>query len=91
MHHWAVQVDDSDWYEIDGITGVKDNNKFCRIVKSIGRMAKSTAGQFGGEYVGVTDKTDDQIDQFNRAWERDNPTYTVFAVNCQKYAIEFIR
>ena len=87
VHHWAVQIDDSDWYEI----ALDNKEKFCKIVKSIGSVAKSKAGYFGGEYVGETEKTDEEIEEFNRDWERNHPNYYLTAVNCQKYARELIR
>ena len=89
-HHWAVQVDDNDWYEIK-VDKQGNKNKYCTIAKSYGRAAESGAGQFGGEYVGETDKTDEEIEDFNRDWETRNPRYEYTSINCQKYAIEFIK
>ena len=96
VYHWAVKVEeetDGIWYEIDGseVGGSKVENKACKIVKTLGAVAKSGAGGFGGEVVGKTRKTDAEIDSFIDNWVSNNPTYTVFAVNCQKFAIEFIR
>ena len=90
IHHWAVQVEDT-WYEIDGLNGEKKGIKHNKIAKTIGSIAKSGAGSFGGEYVGKTNKSDREIESFNTNWVQNNPTYDAFAENCQKYAIELIR
>jgi len=84
-HHWAVQVGVW-WYEIE-----KQEQKVNRIATSTGAFAKSGAGKYGGEVVGETTKSDDEIERFYRKWVCDNPTYHVFSENCQKFAIDFIR
>ena len=91
VHHWAVQVGNT-WYEIDGVFGEKNGDgKRNRIATTHGKVAKSGAGSFGGEFVGKTTKSDEQIKNFNRRWVSNNPTYHVFSENCQQFAIDFIR
>ena len=88
--HWAVQVENT-WYEVGGTEAEGKKEKINKIVKHCGWKALSGAGLMGGEYVGKTDKTDEEIDEFNRKWISNNPTYDVFTTNCQKFAIELIR
>ena len=89
--HWAVQVEDT-WYEIDGdFLEKKGNGKLNRIATTHGKVAKSGAGRFGGDFVGKTTKSDAYIKYFCREWVSNNPTYNVFSENCQKFAIDLIR
>ena len=84
--HWAIQVDNH-WYEIS------PKNKSCntnKITRNYGEVAGSGAGSLGGEIVGVTRKTDDEIDKWNEAWLLRNPEYNVMSDNCQKYCIELM-
>jgi len=87
LAHWAVKVDKT-WYEI---YVASKSRKINEIRKSFGKAAESGAGPFGGEPVGKTSKTDEEIESFNYRWSQTNPRYNVFFENCQKYAIEFIR
>jgi len=89
VHHWAVQVHGC-WYEI-GTDGRGKGQKKNKIERRHGDQAKSGAGRFGGEVVGRTNKTDDEIKCFNDDWLADNPKYSFTAANCQKYALDFIR
>ena len=88
-----MQVGDHFWYEIglgdSEAPGKKD--KVAIIAKSFGYTAQSGAGEFGGEYVGKTNKSDGEIENFNQQWIQQNPSYYVLTKNCQKFAIEFIR
>ena len=91
VHHWAVQVGNT-WYEIDGdFLEKKGNGKLNRIATTHGKVAKSGAGRFGGDFVGKTTKSDAYIKYFCREWVSNNPTYNVFSENCQKFAIDLIR
>ena len=87
VHHWAVQVGNT-WYEIDGVFG---DGKRNRIHTTYGEVARSGAGRFGGEIVGETTKSDEEIENFYREWVSNNPTYGAFSENCQKFAIDLIR
>ena len=92
-HHWAVKVEDKDgdgyWYEIAGASK-GDTDSPNVINKSKGFEAASTAGRFGGEIVGKTTKSDDDIEAFNESWLSNNKTYQITGDNCQKFGIEFI-
>merc|ERR1712102_53462 len=59
--------------------------------KKVGEEARSTAGHFGGDCVGKTNKSDKDIEVFNKSWLERHPTYDYKTTNCQKYAIDFIR
>ena len=61
-YHWAIKIGDT-WYEIGGGHKSVKNSK-NEIVRSHGHNAKSSAGQLGGELVGVTTKSDDEIDNW---------------------------
>merc|ERR1719187_2689002 len=89
LHHWAVKVGDT-WYEIAGAAkGDSDQRNVIR--KHTGYSSSMGAGSFGGETVGKTEKTDEEIERFNANWLRDNPNYDFTAENCQAYAIAFMR
>ena len=62
-----------------------------KIIKTYGDVGRTGAGRFGGECVGTTNKSDQEIQRFISDWVRDNPTYSVYTTNCQKFAIQFIR
>lgn len=92
-HHWAVKVEDSDgdgyWYEIMGASK-GDKNSPNVINKSWGDEAASGAGHFGGEIVGKTTKSDEDIEGFKQTWLSKNVTYCLTGDNCQKFGIDFI-
>jgi hypothetical protein len=89
--HWAVKVGPL-WYEIvgKGADSNKEDGQANEVRKNTGWEATSGAGILGGEIVGETTKTDDEIARFIETWLKDNPTYTVFEANCQKFAYEFV-
>ena len=100
-HSWAVQVEDyvtcassedlcGYWYEIGGADDGGCENSSNMVNKSYGSQAQSGAGALGGELVGKTYKTDDQIGAFVDNWLNENPTYDITNANCQKFAIQFI-
>jgi len=86
--HWAIKVDKT-WYEV---AGKSDSSaaKVNKILRSNGNYAASTAGSFGGEIAGDTDKTDSQIDNFITEWEASNPDYDFTTDNCQKFVYEML-
>ena len=89
IHHWAVKVGNT-WYEIEGAAKEACNSANA-IGSNEGDVASSGAGLLGGELVGHSDKSNEQIQAFNDRWLRRNPTYYFTTENCQKYAIELIR
>jgi len=95
-HHWAVQVDgDGDggmWYEVGHkepwfprpplkIEKTPDADR-----KGLGHFE---AGCCGGELVGQTEMTDDEIDVFLVNWQ-NGMDYFVTSENCIKFGYEFI-
>ena len=94
-HHWAVRVETSKssgcWFEILGKSGdEKSDSEPNDIGRSYTSAAKSGAGALGGSTVGKTTKSDEEIDDFISRWLSQNPTYGLYAANCQKFATEFI-
>ena len=94
-HHWAVRVETSKssgcWFEILGKSGdEKSDSEPNGIGRSYTSAAKSGAGALGGSTVGKTTKSDEEIDDFISRWLSQNPTYGLYAANCQKFATEFI-
>ena len=85
-YHWAIQVGEK-WYEIAPMTETKDGNK---INTNYGEVAASTAGILGGSIVGETEKTDQEIDKWNKDWLAEYPEYDLITDNCQKYAVELL-
>ena len=83
-YHWAVQVGDT-WYEIDG-----GKNSPNSVTKHKGSAAASWAGLFGGELVGETNATNDEIKKWIDRWLDTNPDYEALTANCQKFAYEFM-
>ena len=88
-HHWAIQVDDC-WYEIAPKQKSESGKSPNKINRNKGKVASSKAGQFGGEIVGKSDKTDSQIDSWLERWLARNPEYDFMEDNCQKLAYEFM-
>ena len=85
-YHWAIQVGEK-WYEIAPMTETKDGNK---INTNYGEVAASTAGILGGSIVGETEKTDQEIDKWNKDWLAEYPEYDLITDNCQKYVVELM-
>ena len=94
-HHWAVRVETSSssgcWFEILGKSGdEKSDSEPNDIGRSYTGAARKGAGALGGSTVGKTTKSDGEIDDFISRWLLQNPTYGLYAANCQKFATEFI-
>ncbi len=88
--HWAVQVGYK-WYEVAGkSSGSGGKNKTMGINTNYGDEADSGAGAFGGEIVGVTKKSDKEIDDWIEQWVSYYDTYDLITENCQKFAYELI-
>jgi len=87
-HHWAIKIGET-WYEIRGASKSNTNSK-NEVIKSHGFNAQSGAGKLGGELVGVTTKSDDEIDTWIDDWLARNPTYAVMTDNCQKFVHELL-
>ena len=66
-------------------------NKRNKIDKEVGERALGKAGHYGGDCVGKTNKSDEDIEVFNKRWLERHPKYDCLTANCQKYAIDFIR
>jgi hypothetical protein len=56
----------------------------------MGFEAPSGAGKFGGEIVGKTKKSEQQITHWIEEWKREHARYDAVAENCQKFAYDFI-
>lgn len=90
--HWAVQVDHKFWkpywFEIDGKTSFTQIYATTNIVLSQGGI--SIKGAEPIRNMGLTNRTDDDINVFNEQWKNDHPNYRVTSDNCQKYAADLI-
>jgi hypothetical protein len=88
--HWAIKVG-STWYEIVGKGANNGQKGGINVVnRSYGDEAASGAGFLGGEIVGETTKSDEEIDDFIDGWLAHNPRYDVLKDNCQKFAYAFV-
>lgn len=89
VFHWAIKVGNI-WYEIVG-KGTEGAEKGIKndIDMSEGYAAASTAGNFGGQIVGETSKSCEEVLFYTEEWLRKYETYHVLAENCQKFAYEF--
>jgi hypothetical protein len=88
--HWAIKVG-STWYEIVGKGANNGEKGGINVVnRSYGDEAASGAGFLGGEIVGKTTKSDEEIDDFIDGWLANNPHYDLLVDNCQKFAYEFV-
>ena len=86
-YHWALQIGEK-WYEIAPMKETRDGNK---IDTNFGKVAASTAGTFGWSVVGETQKTDKEIDEWNKDWLAEHPEYFLLTENCQKYVFELMK
>jgi hypothetical protein len=88
--HWAIKVG-STWYEIVGKGANNGEKGAINVVnRSYGDKAASGAGFLGGEIVGETTKSDEEIDTFIDGWLANNHHYELLIDNCQKFAYEFV-
>ena len=90
--HWAVQVDHKFWkpywFEIDGKTKYTEMYSTTNILLSEGDT--SSKGAQPTNYMGLTNRTDNEIDFFNEEWRSNHPNYRFTSDNCQKYAADLI-
>ena len=90
--HWAVRVDHKFWkpywFEIDGKTDWIEMYSSTNILLSKGDT--SLKGAELTNYMGLTNRTDEEIDSFNEQWKFDHPNYHFTSDNCQKYAADLI-
>ena len=90
--HWAVRVDHKFWkpywFEIDGKTKYTEMYSTTNIL-----LSKGDTSEKGAEltnYMGLTNRTDEEIGLFNENWKSDHPNYRFTSDNCQKYAADLI-
>ena len=90
--HWAVRVDHKFWkpywFEIDGKTKYTEMYSTTNILFSKGDTSEKGAELTN--YMGLTNRTDEEIDLFNENWKSDHPNYRFTSDNCQKYAADLI-
>ena len=90
--HWAVQVGHKIWkpywFEIDGKTRYTQVYATTNIVLSHGDI--SLRGAQPTKYMGLTNRTDNDINMFNEEWQQKHPNYQLSSDNCQKYAADLI-
>ena len=90
--HWAVQVDHKFWkpywFEIDGKTSYSHLYATTNIILSTGGV--SIKGAEPTNYMGLTNRTDPEIQLFNEQWKEEHPNYRLTSDNCQKYASDLI-
>ena len=90
--HWAVRVDHKFWkpywFEIDGKTKYTELYSSTNILSSKGDT--SLKGAELTNYMGLTNRTDEEIDSFNEDWKLNHPNYHFTSDNCQKYAADLI-
>ena len=91
-YHWAVKVDNyywnPNWFEIEGKISYAQWYATTKIASSKG--GKSLLGAEEFQTVGVTKRTDDEIELFNTKWSKDHPDYSLLTENCQTYASDLI-
>ena len=90
--HWAVRVDHKFWkpywFEIDGKTKYTEMYSTTNILFSKGDTSEKGAELTN--YMGLTNRTDEEIELFNENWKSDHPNYRFTSDNCQKYAADLI-
>jgi len=90
--HWGVRVDHKFWkpywMEIDGKTSFFQMYATTNIISSEG--GTSIRGAEPTDYMGLTNKTDSEIYEFNDAWKKEHPNYRLTSDNCQRYAADLI-
>ena len=91
-YHWAVQVDNiywkPKWFEVQGKISYAQWYASTKIASSKG--GKSLLGAEPFQKVGITKRTDDDIEHFNQTWSLDHPNYSLLSENCQMYASDLI-
>jgi len=98
IHHWAIKVGDT-WYEIN--PNVKDTFKSIMgrrdsedkhipntIVESQGEAAASSTEP--ERTVGHTEKSAEEISEFNESWYEEHSTYHLWSTNCQRYSYDLV-
>ena len=86
IQHWAVKVGDT-WLEIERGAHLEAENV---VTKTTGEVAPSGACYYGGESVGWTSRTWEEIDQFTSDWINKHPDYLVFADNCRGFSTDLV-
>ena len=90
--HWAVRVDHKfwkpNWFEVDGKTMYTEMYSTTNILWSQGDI--SLKGAELTNYMGLTNRTDAEINVFNDDWKLNHPNYRLTSDNCQKYAADLI-
>ena len=90
--HWAVRVDHKfwkpNWFEVDGKTMYTEMYSTTNILWSQGEI--SLKGAELTKYMGLTNRTDAEINAFNEEWKLNHPNYRLTSDNCQKYAADLI-
>ena len=90
--HWAVRVDHKfwkpNWFEVDGKTMYTEMYSTTNILLSQGDT--SMKGAELTNYMGLTNRTDAEINAFNDEWKLKHPNYRLTSDNCQKYAADLI-
>ena len=90
--HWAVRVDHKfwkpNWFEVDGKTMYTEMYSTTNILLSQGDT--SLKGAELTNYMGLTNRTDAEINVFNDDWKLNHPNYRLTSDNCQKYAADLI-
>ncbi len=89
FHHWAIQVGDGWWYEIE--SDQEGNKKSTKVKHSRGAVSAGGAGSHGINTVGETSKADSEINEWITDWSSRNPTYNFVSQNCQNFATDFMR
>ena len=91
-YHWAVQVDnyywEPAWFEVEGKISYAQWYATTKIAPSKG--GRSLLGAEPFQHVGLTRRSDEEIDMFNATWSNEHPNYSLFSENCQTYAADFI-
>ena len=92
-YHWAVKVDNyywkPNWFEVEGKISYAQWYATTKIASSKG--GKSLLGAQPFQNIGVTNKTDDEIEDFNAQWSKEHPDYSILTENCQMYASDLIK
>ena len=92
-YHWAVKVDNyywkPDWFEVEGKITYAQWYATTKIASSKG--GKSLLGAQPFQTVGLTSKTDEEIEDFNNHWSIQHPDYSLLTENCQMYASDLIK
>jgi hypothetical protein len=87
--HWAIKVGGT-WYEIEKSSQKDEHGHRNLVIRSCSDQAASSAGSLGGEIVGETTKSDDEIYAFINRWLSRHPYYDALAHNCQMFAYELV-